>query len=81
MSLKEIREKIIELLISERIFKLNDIKSWRLYLKLAFKHINYLFEVNKKGVTSFLQDVIKEVKDESEKIKQRMGDILGDWCF
>ncbi len=82
MTFMEIREKIIELLINERIFKLNDIKSWKLYLKLIFKHINYLFEINKKGITSFLQDVIKEVKDESKKIKRRMGDILGDWrCF
>ena len=66
-------------LINERIFYLNDIKRWRLYLKLILQYINYLCETNSQDINLFLKGVINEVIEESNKFKRRMGYILGDW--
>lgn len=67
------------IILNERIFNLNDIKKWRVYLKLILQHINYLFEINEKDITLFLNDLYNEVNEESKKFRRRMGYILGDW--
>lgn len=67
------------IVISERVFKLNNIDRWKLYLKLILQHINYLCEINDRNISSLLQEVIKEVEIESDKFKRKMGFLLGDW--
>ncbi|HUS49141.1 MAG TPA: hypothetical protein VMZ91_03195 [Candidatus Paceibacterota bacterium] len=70
------------ILINERVFNLNDIKRWKLYLKLILQYINYLCDINDKDVHLLLQEIIKNVNDESRLFKKRMGYLLGDWrCF
>lgn len=66
-------------LISERIFKLNDLKRWKLYLKLILQRINYLCEINEEDIDILLRDVIKEVNNNSRAFKRKMGYELGDW--
>lgn len=67
------------IVINERVFKLNDIKKWRLYLKLILQYVNYLCEINDKDMHLLLQDIIKQVKSESKQFKRKMGYELGDW--
>lgn len=67
------------ILINERVFYLNNIKRWKLYLKLILQHVNYLCEIEKKDINLLLQEVGKEVNNEAKKFKRRMGYLLGDW--
>ena len=59
-----------KILINERVFNLNDIKKWRLYLKLILQHINYLYEINDKEFDLFLRDVVKDVKKEAKQFRR-----------
>ena len=65
-------------LINERVFKLNNIERWRLYLKLMLQHVNYLCEINGRDVVLLLEGVIREVEIESNKFKRKMGFLMGD---
>lgn len=67
------------IVINERVFKLNNIDRWKLYLKLILQHVNYLCEINGGDVGLLLQEVIKEVEIESDKFKRKMNFLLGDW--
>lgn len=70
------------IIINERIFNLNDINRWKLYLKLILQYINYLCEINSHDVHLLLQEVIKKVNDESKLFKKQMSYLLGDWrCY
>lgn len=66
-------------LINKRFFNLNNLNRWRLYLKLILQYVNYLHEIEQKDLTFFLQDVIKEVNNDSRAFKRKMGYLLGDW--
>ena len=66
-------------IIRERLFRLNDYKKWRTYLKLILQRIYYLHEVYDKDVNPFLRDIIKEVNEEAGAFRRRMSGILGDW--
>ena len=68
-----------KVLINERVFNLNNIARWELYLKLILQYVNYLCEINNKDINLFLKDIIKEVNEESKKFKRKMGYISGDW--
>ena len=58
------------ILINERVFNLNDIRKWRLYLKLILQYINNLYEINDKEFDLFLRDVVKDVKKEAKQFRR-----------
>lgn len=68
-----------KVLINERIFNLNDINKWKLYLKPILQYVNYLCEIYGKDINLLLQEVGKEINDESKEFKHRMSFLLGDW--
>ena len=68
-----------KVLINERFFNLNNLNRWRLYLKLILQYVNYLHEIEQKDLASFLEEIIKEVNEESFKFKRKMAYELGDW--
>lgn len=67
------------IIINERIFNLNDINKWKLYIKLFLQHFNYICEINKQEIDVYLQEIIQKVNDEATQFKRRMGYILGNW--
>lgn len=67
------------IIINERVFNLNDMKKWKLYLKLFLQYINYLHDIKQKDISLCLREIIKKVNKESKMFKRKMGYILGDW--
>lgn len=70
-----------KIIINERIFNLNDINKWKLYVKLFLQHFNYICEINKQQIDVYLQEIIQKVNEEAKQFKTRMGYILGDWRY
>ena len=50
-----------------------------MYLKLILQYIDYLCEIYGKDINLLLQEIGKEINDESKKFKHRMSVLLGDW--
>lgn len=67
------------IVINERVFRLNNIDRWRLYIKLILQYVNYLCEINDRDINLFLEDIIKQVDSEAKQFKRKMGFLLGDW--
>lgn len=67
------------ILINERLFKLNDIKRGKLYLKLILQVVKYQSEIEEEDINLLLQEVGREVNNESRAFKRKMGYELGDW--
>lgn len=67
------------IIVNERIFKLNNINRWKLYLKLILQYIDYLCEINNEDMNLLLKEAIKGVNEESKKFGRKMGYLLGDF--
>ncbi len=66
-------------LINKREFKLKDIETWKVFLKVVLNYIHLSCEVSELEVSNFLKETIDEANKGYPKFKENIGWVLIGW--